>query len=101
MPEKLVAMHHKINTWRKGGPMLSKVYMSVVDLDLYTNPLKEGETVNDRAAAMTKVRPYTTKPILPEDRFFNQFKHIFAGGYAAGYYSYAWAEVLSADAFSR
>ena len=40
----------------------------------------------------------TVLPPLP-DRFLCSFGHIFSGGYAAGYYSYKWAEVLSADAF--
>jgi oligopeptidase A len=42
----------------------------------------------------------TVMPPLDEDRFLCGFAHIFGGGYSAGYYSYKWAEVLSADAFA-
>ena len=86
-------------TYMTGSAILRQVNFGWLDIDLHYRYQPGGaETiwdVRDRLAQQT-----TVLPPLPEDSFLCAFGHIFSGGYAAGYYSYFWAEVLSADAFS-
>ncbi|MED6218360.1 hypothetical protein PIB30_026052 [Stylosanthes scabra] len=86
-------------TFRAGSMSLRQIKFASLDLELHTKYVPGGpESIYDvdrRVSERTQVIPP-----LPEDRFLCSFMHIFAGGYAAGYYSYKWAEVLSADAFS-
>ncbi|MFM7576988.1 MAG: M3 family metallopeptidase, partial [Microcystaceae cyanobacterium] len=93
--QKLLAARN----YMSGSGMLRQIHLSLLDLTLHHHYQPGGtETirqVRDRLAQTTLVM----SP-LPEDQFLCSFGHIFAGGYAAGYYSYKWAEVLSADAFA-
>ncbi len=98
LPDELFAKLEAARTYRAGSDMLRQLYFAFTDLALYDDFDPAGDEsafdVQRRVAART-----TVLPPLPEDRFLCSFSHIFAGGYAAGYYSYKWAEVLSADAF--
>ncbi|QOV23109.1 M3 family metallopeptidase [Anabaenopsis elenkinii] len=93
--QKLLAARN----YMSGSVMLRQIHFSSVDLELHYRyrPGRE-ETATDVRRRIAKTT--TVLAPLPEDAFLCAFSHIFAGGYAAGYYSYKWAEVLSADAFA-
>jgi oligopeptidase A len=99
LPDALYAKLCAARTFRAASMMLRQLHFGVTDLELHHRFDPEGSEspfdVERRVAERT-----TVLPPLPEDRFLCSFSHIFAGGYAAGYYSYKWAEVLSADAFA-
>ena len=76
---------------------LRQIEFSLFDMHLH-HDLAEGQTA---LGLLGEIRRRVAVLIPPDyNRFPNNFSHIFAGGYAAGYYSYKWAEVLSADAYS-
>lgn len=77
-----------------------QLQFSLFDMKLHSKT--EAFMVNDVQAVLDQVREdVSVIKTVPENRFQHSFGHIFAGGYSAGYYSYKWAEVLSADAYSR
>jgi oligopeptidase A len=95
LPRALADKLRAAKNYRAGSVTLRQVYFATLDLELHHR--WRGEPVVDvqrRVAADN-----TVVPPLPEDRFLCSFAHIFAGGYAAGYFSYKAAEVLSADAY--
>ncbi len=88
--DKLIAAKHYLT----GILLLRQIEFSLVDLKLHT------EIISDPYEALKEVRSEVRiTPTIPEDRFLSSFTHIFSGGYAAGYYSYLWAEVLASDLF--
>lgn len=76
--------------------MLRQLEFSLFDFKLHTK-LYQGEDVQNLLDSIREETALIKPPSY--NKFQNGFAHIFAGGYAAGYYSYKWAEVLSADAF--
>lgn len=99
LPEHYYQKLLAARTYMSGSIMLRQIHFSWVDLELHHRYQPGGdltaEDVRRRIAEKT-----TVLAPLPEDAFLCAFGHIFSGGYAAGYYSYKWAEVLSADAFA-
>lgn len=98
MPENLIKGIVKSRNFMAAYSCLRQVSFGLLDMAYYTmrTPF-EGDLVKFEKEAWKKAM---VTPQLPDTCMTVQFSHIMAGGYAAGYYSYKWAEVLEADAFS-
>ena len=100
LPEDLFQRLLKARNFQSGMQMVRQLEFALFDFRLHSESQFESET--DIQTLLDEVRSQVAVVMPPDyNRFQNSFSHIFAGGYAAGYYGYKWAEVLSADAFSR
>ncbi len=100
LPDELYAKMRAAKNFQSGMQMLRQLEFALFDFRIHReyDPAQGGriyEILDQVREQVAVVRP----PAF--NRFAHGFSHIFAGGYSAGYYSYKWAEVLSADAFSR
>jgi oligopeptidase A len=99
LPRALYDKMLAAKNFQSGMQMLRQIELSLFDFQLHDN-YQPGSTQTVRQL-LDDVRREVAVIVPPEwNRFPNSFSHIFGGGYAAGYYSYKWAEVLSADAYS-
>ena len=99
LPRELFDKMVAAKNFQSGMQTVRQIEFSLFDITLHSSFDPNGsqsslDLIEEIRDAVAVVRP----PVW--NRFPNNFSHIFAGGYAAGYYSYKWAEVLSADAYS-
>ena len=94
IPDALLERVRAAKNYRAANASLRQLSFAKVDMALHVDPPADPNAFKEKVFA-----EYTPGSSVPEDRFLNAFTHIFAGGYAAGYYSYKWSEVMSADAF--
>lgn len=98
IPAELVKKIVDSQNYLAGYLSIRQLSFGYLDMAWHTLDLPfEGNVKDFEENAWAKTRIF---PIIPEVCMSTQFGHLFAGGYAAGYYSYKWAEVLDADAFS-
>ena len=98
IPDELVQRIVDSSNFNVAYACLRQVSFGLLDMAWYTrNAPFEGDAKAYEKKAWEKAQ---ILPVVEETCMSTQFSHIFAGGYSAGYYSYKWAEVLDADAFS-
>ncbi len=97
LPREIFDRMIAAKNFQSGMQFVRQLEFALFDMRLHHDFDRGGDTV---LGLLGRVRSQVAVVHPPEwNRFPNQFSHIFGGGYAAGYYSYKWAEVLSADAF--
>ena len=98
LPDDLFDKIVAARTFQAGSAMMRQLSFGKTDMLLHSVHDPAGdETAFDVERRVSE--EMAVLPPLPESRSLCSFSHIFAGGYAAGYYSYKWSEVISADAF--
>ena len=99
LPESQLRQLIRTRSFHAGLSMLRQLEFALFDFTLHAgfDPARGARVAEVLAAVRARV---SVVPVPAWNRFANSFGHIFAGGYAAGYYSYKWAEVLAADAFA-
>ncbi len=101
LPEDLFNKMYAARNFQAGMQMVRQIEFSLFDFRMYHEYKPEMKGTGSIQKILDEVRNEVAVVKPPAyNRFQHGFSHIFAGGYAAGYYSYKWAEVLSADAFS-
>jgi oligopeptidase A len=102
LPRALFDRMLAAKNFQSGMRTVRQLEFALFDMLLHAarDPRGGGEAPTPQALAEAVRREIAVTPRAPYDRAIHSFGHIFAGGYAAGYYSYKWAEVLSADAYS-
>jgi len=99
LPDSMLESLQKSRSFQSAMMMLRQIEFALADFELHA--FYDPENVEDLLNLAERIRQEVAVIIPPNyNRFMHSFSHIFAGGYAAGYFSYKWAEVLSADAFS-
>lgn len=100
LPQELLDKMLAARNYQSAMQMMRQLEFSLFDMRIHHEfDESKGARISE---ILSEVREQTSVRIPPEyNRFQHSFGHIFAGGYAAGYYSYKWAEVLSSDAFAR
>lgn len=100
LPDALYDRMLRARTFMGANHQMRQLSFGTVDLDLHVDfdPATDGDPVERSRRVMAE---FALRPEFADHHFVTAFTHVFSGGYAAGYYSYLWSEVLDADAFSR